>query len=742
MKPLFPVGNHQIDRREVNPDLIKTMADSARGIKLEGNPSAKEWDALADRVAKNDALSNEDLKLIQDLGKKVFSHHRQLHKDLKAANYRDKAIRAELQDVHVFQHGSDTIKEALTMAGARAAVQAVAGASFGPIGTVAAYAAYAKLQEDALKPLVENIEGLRDGSSASLFTGNKTQAFHGEEIWKQMVTMLDAGVESAKAGKPVEVNAQYYELTNQQIVGKLAENAEAGNKVRVNVDLGRLVAFRGDRVEIDEVPDKLRALLQLSEAKGDVGVSAYPVTKQLGDSGDLMHRKGLRVGDQFLLSGMNANEGSGENIDAGYLIEGPAAKRLVENFKRDVKDSTGATKEEIYGEKPLAEFMEGDFNMGPRGLIALMDTLHGPKPAGTSLPRASTLKELKEVAQTYGHRVSEFVSCTAEEAEKLLAEGEMLPLSKNGKEKFLEVMDRALGVANSKENVKRLKDIGVPKGDPKGTTAVALADLPTEREALMLTAITGAEKFIYVPAFVMTKGVAMMLIAKRDEMREQGKEIDIRVLADPGVYPDGGTPNSMGVELLENAGIPARWALLPRSGWHDRKIHAKELLTDKGEFYGSTNFSNKGLRENWEHSGYTVFDEKDPSSIEQRESAKASFLNMWDNQSFDLNSIERARKLRDRGKDDKDFHVQVDEARFGVFKDTIQAIEKVEKDSALWVEGQATDPKTAGRIVELQAEGYDEGSATLIAVREKVGPEAFQAAMEALPSRRELDALK
>lgn len=742
MKPLFPVGNHQLDRREVNPDLIKRMADSAPNIDVEGNVSAKEWSALADRVVEGDAVTPEDLKTLQDLGKKCFSHHKQLHKDLKAANYRDPKIRAQLQDVHVFLAGSDRIRESLTMAGARAAVQAVAGASFGPIGTVAAYAAYAKLQEDALQPLVENIEGLRDGSSANLYTGNKAKAFHGEEIWKQMISMLDAGTASAKAGKPLEVDAQYYELTNQQIVGKLAENAEAGNKVRVNVDLGRLVAFRGDRVEIDEVPDKLRSLLQLTNVKGDVGVSVYPVTKMLGDPGNLMHRKGLRVGDQFLLSGMNANEGSGENIDAGYTLEGPAAKRLVQNFKRDVADSIGATKEDIYGEKPLAEFLDGDMNMGPRGLIALMDALAGPAPAGTPVPRASNLKELKQVAQKYGHRVSDFVSCSAEEAEKLLSEGRMLPLSKNGKEKLLELMDRTLGVAQGKQNIKRLEDIRVPKGDPKGTTAVALADVPADREALMLNAITAAEKFIYIPAFVMTKGVAMMLIAKRDEMREQGKELDIRVLADPGVYPDGGSPNTIGVELLENAGIPARWALLPRSGWHDRKIHAKELLTDKGEFYGSTNFSNKGIRENWEHSGYTVFDEGDKASIEARESAKASFLNMWDNQSFDLNSIERARKLRERGKDDKDFEVQVDEARYGVFRDTLQGIEKVEKASAVWVASQASDARTAKRIQELQAEGYDEGSATLIAVREKVGAQAFQAAMEALPARRELDAMK
>ena len=58
----------------------------------------------------------------------------------------------------------------------------------------------------------------------------------------------------------------------------------------------------------------------------------------------------------------------------------------------------------------------------------------------------------------------------------------------------------------------------------------------------MLTAIQEAEEFIYMPAFVITRSVASMLVARRDELKAEGSDSDIRVIADPGI-PDGGTPN-------------------------------------------------------------------------------------------------------------------------------------------------------------------------------------------------------
>ena len=262
--PLFQVGKHQVPRQDVNPELIRKMADSAPGIRVEDNPSASDWNALADRVERDDRVSPEDLKQLETLGKACFKHHKELHSDLKEADYKDRKLRAELQDVHVFQSGNDRIREAVMLAQAKVAVQALAGASFGPTGLVTAYAAYSRLQRSALEPLIHELQGFQDGTSRSLFEGNKAQGFHGDEVWRQMNTMLDGAVEAGKAGRPVEVNAQDYELTNQEVVGKLARAAEAGNKVRINVDAGRLVAFRGERVTLSDVPDKLRAFLQLA----------------------------------------------------------------------------------------------------------------------------------------------------------------------------------------------------------------------------------------------------------------------------------------------------------------------------------------------------------------------------------------------------------------------------------------------------------------------------------------------
>jgi phosphatidylserine/phosphatidylglycerophosphate/cardiolipin synthase-like enzyme len=739
----FPLGSQIVDRAQVDADLIRKMADSARNIQTEGNPSPESWTALADRVTQNDAVSQQDLSQLQDLGKACWAYHKKLHARFRDAHYKDPAIAAQLAEVHVYQNGADKIRDALMLASAKTAVAAAVGATFGPTALVTAYTAYAKLDDASLKPLVSEIQDLRDGRSHTRFDGNQVRGVHRQEIWPEMIHMLDGAIERGKQGQPTEIDAQYYELTNPQIVGKLAQAAEAGNKVRVNVDAGRLVAFKGTHVEMDEVPDKLRSLLQLSAVKGDVGISAYPVPKLLGDPNDLMHRKGLRVGDTFLHSGMNANAGSGENVDAGYVIEGPAAKRLVQNFARDVAASAGASNEEIYGKDPLGTFMDNDINLGTRGLIALMDCQNGPSPAGTPLPVASSLDELGAVAARYGQKVSDYVELPSDQLATLIAEGKQVPLSRGGKKKFLELADRALGATRTPTNLARCKDIGLPDGRPVGATRVSIADQPVERQAIMLSAIQNADKFIYIPAFVMTRSVAAMLVAKRDEMKAQGKDIDIRVIADPGIYPDGGTPNQAGVEFLENAAIPVRWAMLPRSGDHDRKIHAKEILTDKGEFYGSTNFSNKGLRENWEHSGYVEFNEADPQSVAQREHSKAHFMTLWDRESFELNSLEKGRILCSRHRDEKDYEEQADEARWGIVRDIIHGIEGAEKGIGHFVTTQvAADPALQAREQALEGQGMDDGSARLQALEEKMGEDGFYGAVGQVPERQALEALK
>ncbi|MDG7115661.1 hypothetical protein OVO14_11210, partial [Streptococcus pneumoniae] len=77
----------------------------------------------------------------------------------------------------------------------------------------------------------------------------------------------------------------------------------------------------------------------MSVEGGNVGFSFFPANRELGDPENLMHRKVLRSGDKVGVLGMNANNGSGENIDAGYIMEGEGALRAAENLRRDIQTS-------------------------------------------------------------------------------------------------------------------------------------------------------------------------------------------------------------------------------------------------------------------------------------------------------------------------------------------------------------------------------------------------------------------
>jgi len=735
----FNVGGVPLDRAKYNPETFSKLADAASGIPIEENKPAKEWKELADRVDKKDEVSAADLQAFQDLSKAAKPERTRIRKELAASGYKDENLKAQLLPFNVFDGPFNKLTEAMRLGSAKVAVDALVNSSFGPTAVLTAYHAYANLQEAPLKELISSIETVEAGKAKNYHPGNQVAPFHHDEVWQKMNQMLDAGVASAKTGKPVEVNAQYYELTNPEFMGKLAENAEAGNKVRINVDPGRLVAYKGNTIIMDDYPHKMCAIIQLSEAKGDIAISTYPVTKILGDPNDLMHRKGLRVGDEFFLSGMNANSGSGENIDAGWLIEGPAARQLVHNFARDVQDSKNATNEEIYGEQAISTFMDKDVRMGRRGLTSLMEAMAGPAPAGTELENPRDYKEMDAYAKKRGFDLGKMLQVPGAQLESavndMLSGGEPLAVSDFTKKLVLELADKAMSVARTPQSLKRLDDISLPKGEPKGTTVVSLADQPTERETELIMAIQGAEKFIYVPAFVMTRPIAAALVAKNQEMKDQDKDFDVRVIADPGIYPDGGTPNEDGVRLLESGGVPVRWALLPRCGHHDRKIHAKELLTDKSEFFGSTNFSKKGLRENWEHSGVVHF--KTESENAARDDAKGHFNDLWENFSYDCNSITLA-SLWKKNYQGPDKEFQIEDARFGAIRKVLKGVEKFEEESGDWTLKQMESPAVKKLMAQMEASGIDEMSAAHLAVRQTLGDEGYFKGLHSLSSYQDL----
>ncbi len=740
----FSVGGVPLDRSKFNPESFGKMAEAAAGVPIEENKPAGEWKDLAERIAKQDEVTSDDLAAFQDLNKAARPERSKLRKAFAKSGYKDEKIASKLTQFYVFDGPFGKLTEALRLGSAKVAVEALANSGFGPLNVVTAYQAYSNLAQAPLQELVTSIEGVEAGKAKNYFPGNEVKQFHHERIWQEMNQMMSDSLQSAKDGKPVQITAQYYELTSPDLLGKLAANVEAGNPVRVNVDAGRIVAYSGDRIELDDFPDKMRSILQLTQLKGDIGVSTYPVSKLLGDPNDLMHRKGLSCGETFLLSGMNANAGSGENIDAGYTIQGPAARQLVQNFKRDVKESRGVTNADVFGEKSIAEFADKEVLMGSRGIVSLLDALHGPSPAGTPLERPKDFAELSAYAKSRDFDIKQLFQVPDGELEAavngMLQGGEPLPVTAFTKGKVLELSEKALDATRSEKNLKALDDINLPKGEPQGKAVVAIADLPTERETEMIMTIQQAEKFIYVPAFVMTRPIAAALVAKNNEMKAQGKPFDVRVVADPGIYPDGGTPNEDGIRLLEDGGIRARWALLPRCGSHDRKIHAKELLTDKSELFGSTNFSKKGLRENWEHSGIVHFDEKDPDSIKQRDEAKAVYEDLWDNFSYECNTIDLATVWK-TNYEGPDKEYQIEDARFGVVKKILKGIDEWEVESGAWTEQQAKAPVVQARVGELIASGIDEMSAVHLAVRQTLGDEKYFAGLHGLKSYGELKKL-
>ena len=307
-----------------------------------------------------------------------------------------------MADVHVFLELFEGTRQKYLETASQVALEALAGASFGISTAVSAYVAWAGTSKSQTEELVTHLEQLQRGDSPLLEAGNKAEPIHQEELWQKKIQLLDEATENALAGEPTEIDLQYYELTNTDFVNRVIKAAKAGNKVRVNIDPSRPGndVFHG--VHMDGAPKKLRALLQLAQEDADIGVSLYPVKKELGSLSYLMHRKFFRVGEKVILGGMNANNYSGENVDAAYLIEGPAATRLTEVFRRDLSQSAGATLEEILGEDNVDTLMSEDLALSATGMSHLLDGLLGPTPPTTELLRDPNLDMLRERADELG----------------------------------------------------------------------------------------------------------------------------------------------------------------------------------------------------------------------------------------------------------------------------------------------------------------------------------------------------
>ena len=650
----------------------------------------------------------------------------------------------------------DKLTTELREANARAAVQAMAGTLSGVPGLVAAYSAYANgktwtgPETEDTRAVIQEMKALDSGSSTMVTTGNSVEQVHREKLWKKMHSMLDESIEKAEGGKPTELDVQLYELTSFEMIKKIARSGQAGNKVRLNLDAGRLNfpsrdAEGEEYFSLDAIPDKIRTIIQLATLpNADIGVSLFPQKKVLNSPTDLMHRKVIRLGDEVLVSGMNANLGSGENVDSGYVVKGPAAEKLSQNLVRDIQTSRGATLEDIWGEGHIEKFADTNLRLGKRGFLSLLDTVGGPSEPGTKLPKVETVEQLEAMAKKSGVKFSDLIVFEGDyekEVSRMLGGRYHLQLSPKGKKLLTGLVQRAIDVTTAPENLDRLDDMTTASGAKAGSTRVDVADVPVEREALVLSAINKADEFVYMPSFVITRAVAAALVERRDQLQEQGKELDIRVVADSGLYPHGGTPNSYGVKYLEDHGIQPRWSKLERSNEHDRKIHAKQLITDKGEITGSTNFSTQGMRENWETSALIHFDPKDEGSQKAKNESIQQFDELWDD-AFELNTKDHAAFLnREKDGPGKEWFIEEDRERSVRY--VLRLLGNYERESGKMHQDLAkAHPEIADLRDKLIDSGYSYGDATFKATKEVLGAEKHQTLLDSLGTNDTLKELK
>ncbi len=604
------------------------------------------------------------------------------------------------------------------------------------------------------KDMVEVVKISRElekEKSAYKIEGNRVDTLEREEIWQRKMQLLDNAVDNTRRKGDrwgevnvgnVEVDAEYYELGEPKMLEKLKDIASHGGKVRVLMDSGRLAYKKPGVMDASQIAYRMETLSELQGVaeKNNMGLVLFPTKEELGSTGNLMHRKLLRVGDKVIIGGMNANSSSGENIDYAKEIEGPAARRLTEIYKRDVANSAGKNIEEIYGKQQLDIIRNGevvdkktgetkkyDVILSPYGLMGLLKScVPDEKRAeifNKDLSKKQQIDKMVTALAGEGINPSGLVQIPggsdSDIKDYLLSHGrEGVPLTDSGRKLMAERLEEMINRTKNDENMEKLADISPADGTQKGRDTVAIGDLPEERQAIILNTINSAKEFIHMPAFVLTKDLAEALVAKKKEMEASGKkDFDIKVIMDPGLYPHGGTPNEVAYKILENNNIPVRWALLDRTADHDRKVHAKMMVTDNAILSGSTNFSGKGMRDNWEMSDVMFVNKEDSESIARRDDYNRDFRHLWDKESIDINTKSLAEK-KFSGDTAPDAHLKKEEHRDFLLRLSIRNIENYEKEIGKKFSEAAKDSRVQAKIGELIAGGMDKGYATLKALEE------------------------
>lgn len=730
----------------VSHEELDSFEELAGQIRLKGSLTPKRVEGLLEQIRTDQSLPKAEFAELEKYARHMRSWHRSLHQQYRESGYSDQKVDAQLTKVHQFLHQWDGARERFRIQARTEELGRISEGSPSFTPTTAAFYTFANISQRDMKSALAIMDRIDDGEKRVVIDGNKTTVLTRDGIWQAKMRMLDAAIADAENGKPTEIDVQYYELTSQTMLSRLAQAARAGCKVRVNLDPGRMIPDRSDdSVNASEIAKKMLTayrLLDTAAQGADIGLTLFPVEREIGDT-NLMHQKLFRVGDAVILGGMNANSLSGENVDAAVLVEGPGAKRLVEVFERDTKLSTAAKLNDIYNPRNAALLAAGGAYVGPAALMAMLMSAAGPQVRSLEGPRLDYNRAtLESLAKTAGTRLDKLIDVTdangkvdVKKLEAFLDAGDtpsnVVPLKPEGGRLLAGQVREVVRDLATKGNVARASDISAPSGRARGSDQITVGDSSNERVAIVLQAISTAEKFVYVPSFVMTRVVARALVARYEELKAEGKDLDVRVVLDPGIYPDGGTPNAEGYLALEDAGIPVRWARLARTTpEHDRKIHAKAIITEKSAMLGSTNLSTKGLKSNWELSGLVTFDPDDRESKSQHEALVRDFMQTWDYESIrvDTHAVAESRlgrkKLPDRD-------ARVEEARYSAVLATIRTLNTYEQETAEVVADLvAADPQVQQAISDRMATGMTRGYATLLSLQEKMGMEGFAAALD------------
>lgn len=760
--PEFPElepGRVRVGRDIISEEGLMIVADLAKQIKLDESLSPKRLENLMKDIRETQTADKVELQEFDKFVRGVQSWHRELHTTYRESDYTDKKANQSLVKVHQFLQQWEGARERYRVQARTLELGRIAEGSPAFSPTTAGFYTFATISQKNMKETLSQMERIRQGDDTIVYNGNSAQVLTRDQIWSAKMKMLETATSTAKnGGVAPEVDVQYYELTSRTMLTKLVEASKAGCKVRVNLDPGRVTEDRSGNMFVNELAKKLYTsycILDAADQGHDIGMTLFPVEREIDDA-NLMHQKLFRVGEEVILGGMNANSASSENVDAAVKLQGPGARRLVEIFAEDTELSKGAKIEDIYDSEKTALISAGNMYIGPSGLISLLLAAAGTDYRGVDKPllpwNADTLHTLAEAAGTRLDLIVDFEDKNGDKTrdgldlQAFLQKGDTpsntLALKREGGRLLARQLKEVVERVQSEDNVERAGDITLPEGKQAGKSSLAIGNAPTERMAVMLSTIATAEEFIYVPSFVMTRVVARAIVARYEELKAQGKTLDVRAVLDPGIYPDGGTPNEAGYLALEDAGIPVRWALLARTDpTHDRKVHAKALITEKMAVLGSTNMSSRGLMDNWELSGSIGFDPQDAESQKQKRALVNDFLKTWELESVEVSTLKVAEeRLREIDSPDKPH--RINEARSSIVREVIRRIYNYEKEAAAVVRRLVDSSQEVREAIDRRVdEGAPEGYATLTSIEEVLGPNKFQEELRKTDSWKSLEPL-